>query len=130
MAETRAFPGGRATRGPAGTGRDRFRLAEATALADIFGISLSGLLGRPDVSADERSFSLRALNDAATGVARQAEQAVITLLEAHERTLTFDFKGRDAAEKHVGDIFQGLTMARDAALRLSSLTALQEGPKR
>jgi transcriptional regulator with XRE-family HTH domain len=106
------------------SGERAVRIDEATALADLFEVSLDALLGRKQNSQDdELAYLLRLLRDTARDSSRQVGATMETIREQLEE-LPRDFDNADLLQRIGSDTWSThLYAALEALIRLETLSA-------
>jgi len=106
------------------SGERAVRIDEATALADLFEVSLDALVGRKQNSQeDELAYLLRLLRDTARDSSEQVGATMETIRDQLEE-LPGEFDGADALQRVGSDTWRThLPAALEALIRLEALTA-------
>jgi transcriptional regulator with XRE-family HTH domain len=106
------------------SGERAVRIDEATALADLFEVSLDALLGRASgAQRNELTYTLRVLADTARDSSRQVGATMETIREQLEE-LPRDFDGADRLQRIGSDTWSThLYAALEALIRLETLSA-------
>jgi transcriptional regulator with XRE-family HTH domain len=107
------------------SGERAVRIDEATALADLFEVSLDALVGRKQNSQeDELAYLLRLLRDTARDSSEQVGATMETIRDQLEELLPGEFDGADLLQRVGSDTWSThLPAALEALTRLETLTA-------
>jgi transcriptional regulator with XRE-family HTH domain len=111
------------------SGERDVKLQEATALADLFDVSLDSMLGRSTGLQDDATATLRAVLDTARRASTDLDVMIGALQDRFRALAAFEFDNRDALEKLVEGAADALLKARDAMFWLSAFEMPETGAR-